>query len=701
MNKYSLQNYLKKEYFKFFIGFLSLFIFSTLVAMLFGLHQNNSQFCQSLLIRVNDLNEVIAREKLIGSDSTINFELKKLQNQFKLNSIVFSNIIDARDKANYCLASPFGYTAYHSVIFGTKKMGEINANKSAALQDLFFTFSFLIPLLFSISGALGLFAYIKRRFTNSILSPITRISYEVERANEFKNLSIENLHFDEFINLVRSINKMSFQVKESTIKIHKLEAEGTIAEAAKQVAHDIRSPLSALTMILGSLDKVSEDKRILIRTAVQRINDIANDLLVRSRIVLNTSEVDSNFETCNLEFLAPIVDTIVSEQRIRFREKSTVEIEASLIESYGIFCKINSVELKRCISNLINNSVEAFLHNKGRVTVSIVKNLSKVEILIQDNGKGIPSAILTKIGNQGFSHGKEGLESGSGLGLFHAKKTVEESGGQLVIDSTVGVGTTVKLIFQSMPPPAWFIEKLSLAKNLEVVSLDDDTSIHQLWSERFNALKTSEFEISHRVFTSGGDFKKWFREIELTNLENKLRKLYLVDFELLNQNASGLDIIEELGIGNQAILVTSRYDEREIRDRCEKLGVKLIPKAMAGFVPIEIETKLYEIDAILIDDDKLCQMTWNLYAKENNKSFSGFSNAEEFLKSMHFYDKSSPLFIDSCLGENVKGEEVAKLAFDAGFKLIYLSTGYDSSQFKRVPWIKDIIGKMPDLKFFK
>jgi len=59
-----------------------------------------------------------------------------------------------------------------------------------------------------------------------------------------------------------------------------------------------------------------------------------------------------------------------------------------------------------------------------------------------------------------------------------------------------------------------------------------------------------------------------------------------------NQNMTGLDLIEELGLGNSknhAILVTSRYEEEHIKIRCAKIGVRLIPKGMAGFVPIEIE----------------------------------------------------------------------------------------------------------------
>ena len=64
--------------------------------------------------------------------------------------------------------------------------------------------------------------------------------------------------------------------------------------------------------------------------------------------------------------------------------------------------------------------------------------------------------------------------------------------------------------------------------------------------------------------------------------------LFLMDYEISGSTESGLDLIETLGIQKQSILVTSRYEEKNIRERCESLGVRLIPKSMSGFVPIEI-----------------------------------------------------------------------------------------------------------------
>jgi hypothetical protein len=156
-----------------------------------------------------------------------------------------------------------------------------------------------------------------------------------------------------------------------------------------------------------------------------------------------------------------------------------------------------------------------------------------------------------------------------------------------------------------------------------------------------------------------------------------------------------LQIIEELGLGAQSILVTSRYEEAHIREKCERLGVKLIPKAMAGFVPIEIAAPKELLDCILIDDDSLVQMSWKMFADINNKKFKHFFNADDFFKAAGSFDVNIPIYVDSNLGNGVKGEEVSQKIYEAGFKNIRLCTGYEASDFEPRPWIREVVGKDP------
>src|SRR5262249_26315782 len=141
--------------------------------------------------------------------------------------------------------------------------------------------------------------------------------------------------------------------------------------------------------------------------------------------------------------------------------------------------------------------------------------------------------------------------------------------------------------------------------------------------------------------------------------------LFLVDFEFLGFDIVGLDIIENLGIQSRSILVTSHYEEMKLRIRCEHLGVQLIPKGMAGFVPITIEIKK-KVDAILIDDDILVHLCWKMIAKEKQKVLALFTTSDDFMNEVASFTKDVPIYIDVSLANGIRGEEIAKKIFNMG-----------------------------------
>ncbi len=85
--------------------------------------------------------------------------------------------------------------------------------------------------------------------------------------------------------------------------------------------------------------------------------------------------------------------------------------------------------------------------------------------------------------------------------------------------------------------------------------------------------------------SSGKEFKDFIYNLRLND-----DVLFLIDQEYLEQNQNGLQVIEELQISKNSILVTSRFDELEIIEKCTTLGVKLLPKSMSGNIPITFIT---------------------------------------------------------------------------------------------------------------
>jgi signal transduction histidine kinase len=357
------------------------------------------------------------------------------------------------------------------------------------------------------------------------------------------------------------IGKLSSDVTHWKERHEAIAIEAAIGKTMRQVSHDIRSPLAALNMVMNHLKNIPEDKRVLIRTSVARINDIANSLLEQSKEGNSQGGIQTS-ESLQPELLPALVDSLVSEKRIQFNDRIDIQIIPDLINSYGAFANINATELKRTLSNLINNSVEAFSSNVGTVTVSVASDIDSHKISVQDNGKGIPIHVQEKLGQKGITHGKSGTQSGTGLGIYHAKMTVEALGGQFKIFSDEGKGTLVTLDFPRMKAPDWFVEKLILNEGQRVVICDDDISIHGIWRGRWESVTADRSLIEFINFTSGNVLVEWHGKVG-----HQKNTIFLMDYELLGQKRTGLDLIEELQLTN-AILVSSRYEEPHIKLRC-------------------------------------------------------------------------------------------------------------------------------------
>jgi signal transduction histidine kinase len=366
------------------------------------------------------------------------------------------------------------------------------------------------------------------------------------------------------------------------VQIEKNRAAINISHIAKQLSHDIRSPLAALEMISSDLNELGEEKRLIIRNAIARIRDIANSLVKTEKKLTESSnhEVVRKFENT---LLTSLVDIIVTEKRLQYRDAVGVHIEfLQTYDSYGLFSEIFPNEFKRALSNILSNGVEALTNGVGTVAVSLSSSEKNIFIKVSDNGKGIPLEQIPKLGQRGVSLGKK---EGTGLGLSHAIETVKGFLGHIEIKSVQDVGTEVVITLPRKSPPKWFVPKVRISQNMIVIVFDDDQAIHDIWDQRFR-LMCSEYNLKLVHFSSGRDLRRYY-STEFDLLENAL---FLMDYEILGTSETGLSLIQDLGIQAQSILVTSRYEDRKVRELCELLNVKLIPKSMSGFVPIEIES---------------------------------------------------------------------------------------------------------------
>lgn len=560
-------------------------------------------------------------------------------------------------------------------------------------QKLFSFFGFaVIAMIVLIIQNLTLF---------KILKPVSELTSEIKREADQLNLELKIEKGEDDIYLVKKwfsdIANSWHDEKEKAAIESQFRTIGTLAT---QVAHDIRSPLAALENILVKINSLPETDRILTRTAVTRIKDIANNLLDKSRDIKinpNIYSKETVFTTENLstEMVFTLVDPLISEKRMQYRTRNNLNIHfESSLESFSLFIHVQPNEIKRILSNLINNSSDSII-DQGEIIVSVSSNTDKVIISIKDNGSGIPNEILSRIGERGISQGKK---NGLGLGLFHAVKTIENWNGSIEIKSILAPaenhGTVINIALPKSQPPNWFLQKINLSANSQIIILDDDSSIHGIWKNRFGSISSDSNPISIHNFYSIEDLNIFFKK-----QKDISEFLFFIDYELIGSNQTGLDLIETLGIYNNSILVTSRFDDPSIINRVTNLKMKLIPKAMANLIPLAFEGKKHDIDAVLIDDDELVHMTWKHVAKSIGVKLKIYRDFNSFINDSDLIHFETPIYIDVNLGNGKSGEILGSELFQMGYKHIHLSTGYDSERFKHLlkpngPF-ESIIGKSP------
>ncbi len=378
---------------------------------------------------------------------------------------------------------------------------------------------------------------------------------------------------------VKEINSVIGQVKELVIRSRDNRARALIGEMAAEVAHDIRSPLAALGVVAEFSPELPEDRKALLRNALQRIRQIADDLLARHAKIgsVNAEEASQPASAAYPDLILPLLEDVVEEKRLS-AHGNQIEIRVLPDEAaYQLFAAIVPAELERVVSNLLNNAVESFGPKGGLVEVRLSGSATGIKIEVKDNGGGIAPDVLPRLMEYGFTSGKPG---GSGLGLYHAKRRIEAWGGTLQIRSSVGVGTEVVIQLPRCDSPAWHVPELVLAPGSEVAVIDDDRGIHRRWLERLADVIPAS-QIKH--FLSPDAFLAWYRQRDLTT-EARL----LVDYSFLGETLSGLDLIEREGLGARAFLVTGMHRDKTLLQRCERLGVGLISKSVLEFVPVRV-----------------------------------------------------------------------------------------------------------------
>ncbi|MCB9244978.1 MAG: GHKL domain-containing protein [Flavobacteriales bacterium] len=313
-------------------------------------------------------------------------------------------------------------------------------SRSGELEDKISTYmvTFVNVYFFLILLALVLAYLVSKRISKPLQILRDKLSHT---GYGYQNEIIDWKRQDEIGQLVKQYNKMVVELEESARKLSESEREGAWKEMARQVAHEIKNPLTPMKLNIQHLqrawtmrsDKLDETLQRVCRVLIEQIDSLtklANEFSSFAKMPVD------QFGRCDLsEILMNIIHLFEKSENVRF-------IYPEKLPEYPVLG--DKDQLGRVFTNIIKNAIQAIPEDReGIIRISTNEEPGSVLIHIADNGSGIPEGQRKSIFVPNFST----KTSGMGLGLAITRKIVEASNGEIWFDTKPDEGSTFHVRF--------------------------------------------------------------------------------------------------------------------------------------------------------------------------------------------------------------------------------------------------------------
>ncbi|MFD0863020.1 ATP-binding protein [Sungkyunkwania multivorans] len=281
------------------------------------------------------------------------------------------------------------------------------------------------------------FAYFVSKYITRSLQQIGD-KLDQTRLNQRNEKIILGKASEEIGSLVEAYNSMVDELEKSAAKLAKSEREQAWREMAKQVAHEIKNPLTPMRLSVQSFQRkfdpldpeVHQKVDEYSKTLIQQIDTMSNIASAFSNFAEMPAQQDEELDVVEVTKLA--LD-IFNEDYIDFSSE-----KAEVIASF------DRTQLIRVITNLVKNAIQSIpADKKPKIEVKVVENNGTVSISVADNGVGITEENMAKIYEPKFTT----KSSGMGLGLGMVKNIVETYSGSINFTSQENEGTTFIVSF--------------------------------------------------------------------------------------------------------------------------------------------------------------------------------------------------------------------------------------------------------------
>ena len=324
---------------------------------------------------------------------------------------------------------------YYYVLKSEISKKGLNAIQAATKTAFFFLA--LANLLFSFL----LSRLISRRLVKNIVIAANRIRAIKETGDLHQRVGLSGK--DEVSYLTNEFDHLLDALEESHRRVVEAERVQARVQATREVAHNIKSPVIAVEMMLPLLADMPQHLQKVFRNSVNEIKGMV-ERLSRNADGLTTANQESPLVPTDL---SKMLEDIIHEKQVEYSAKNDVDISfANMSPGENLVASINPAEFHAVISNLVNNALESYLEGKKTVKVSIAKVEGQCKIDVEDFGRGIDPHVLPKLGAGNLSVGKIG---GKGIGLAHAYRVAADCGGRIEVRSVLRQGTMVSVFISN------------------------------------------------------------------------------------------------------------------------------------------------------------------------------------------------------------------------------------------------------------
>jgi signal transduction histidine kinase len=309
--------------------------------------------------------------------------------------------------------------------------------KTAAAQELGgFLGAMLTVSVFLLLIAAALAMLIANRFS----APLLQIS---ERLRSMKIGGNQKLEWsgeeDEIGEIISAYNAAITEVERSAEKLRQTEREAAWKEMAKQVAHEIKNPLTPMKLnIQYLLHSFRQDPAKAAALLPQAANALTEQIDGLARIATEFSNFAQMPQAENKDF--PLADALRAVVAL-FREQ--IEQGGGRIvfapPAAALTVNADRDQISRVFNNLIQNAIQAVPANRAAlIEITVLVESGMARVAVRDNGQGIPEAIRQKVFSPNFTT----KSSGMGLGLAICRNIVQQAGGQIYFQTDEQSGTT-------------------------------------------------------------------------------------------------------------------------------------------------------------------------------------------------------------------------------------------------------------------